>query len=149
MRLEQAFEGDKHNRGRLWSTEQNGKKNGSLEKGKAFDWPKHFKGEEDIQNIQGLSPVNLDTGMVRWLGLDVDLKIEPKEFCGNVFSKLGSQYFCFRTTGMKWRVVEFLDEPMDVDVASKRAKELEARMEKVVGYECDKGHTLPQSYNLE
>ena len=92
MKLEEAFQGDKHNRGRLWSIEPNGKKNGSLEK-LPFDWPKHFKGEENIQNIQGLSPVDLDTGTVRWLGLDVDLKIEPKEFCGKVFSLLGSQYF--------------------------------------------------------
>ena len=148
MKLEEAFQGDKHNRGRLWSIEPNGKKNGSLEK-LPFDWPKHFKGEENIQNIQGLSPVDLDTGTVRWLGLDVDLKIEPKEFCGKVFSLLGSQYFCFRTTGKKWRVVEFFDEPIDVDVAKVRAKDLETRMEKVVGYECDRGHTLPQSYNLE
>ena len=148
IKLEQAFEGDKNNRGRLWSIEPNGKKNGSLEK-KPFDWELHFKGDEDIQNIQGLSPVNLDTGTVKWLGLDVDLKIAPTEFCGKVFSILGPQYFCFRTTGKKWRVVEFFDEPIDVDVASKKAKELEARMEKVVGYECDKGHTLPQSYNLE
>ena len=147
MKLEEAFQGDKHNRGRLWSIEPNGKKNGSLEK-LPFDWPKHFKGEENIQNIQGLSPVDLDTGTVRWLGLDVDLKIEPKEFCGKVFSLLGSQYFCFRTTGKKWRVVEFF-EPIDVDVAKVRAKDLETRMEKVVGYECDRGHTLPQSYNLE
>ena len=148
MKLEEAFQGDKHNRGRLWSIEPNGKKNGSLEK-LPFDWPKHFKGEENIQNIQGLSPVDLDTGTVRWLGLDVDLKIEPKEFCGKVFSLLGGQYFCFRTTGKKWRVVEFFDEPIDVDVAKVRAKDLETRMEKVVGYECDRGHTLPQSYNLE
>jgi len=81
IKLEQAFEGDKNNRGRLWSIEPNGKKNGSLEK-KPFDWELHFKGDEDIQNIQGLSPVNLDTGTVKWLGLDVDLKIAPTEFCG-------------------------------------------------------------------
>jgi len=148
MKLEQAFEGDKLHRGRLWSIDIDGKKNGSLET-KPFDWEQHFKGDEDVQNIQGLSPVNLDTGTVKWLGLDVDLKIAPTEFCGNVFSQLGPQYFCFLTTGNKWRVVEFFDEPMDVDVASKRAKELEARMEKVVGYECDKGHTLPQSYNVK
>ena len=149
-KLEQIFEGDKYNRGRLWGIDPTTKeKNGSLEKGVPFDWAKHFKGDEDVKNIQGLSPVNLDTGMVQWLGLDVDLKIEPKEFCANVFSKLGTQYFCFRTTGMKWRVVEFLDEPMDVDVAKDRAKKMEERMEKVVGYKCDTGHTLPQSYDLE
>ena len=32
MKLEEAFQGDKYNRGRLWSIEPNGKKNGSLEK---------------------------------------------------------------------------------------------------------------------
>ena len=53
IKLEQAFEGDKNNRGRLWSIEPNGKKNGSLEK-KPFDWELHFKGDEDIQNILGL-----------------------------------------------------------------------------------------------
>ena len=148
MKLEQLFEGDILHRGRLWSIAPDGQKNGSLEP-KPFDWPLHFKGEENIQNIQGLSPVNLDTGTVRWLGLDVDLKIEPEEFCKNVFSKLGSQYFCFRTNGMKWRVVEFYEEPIDVDIARDIAKELEKKMEKVVGYKCDTGHTLPQSYNVE
>ena len=147
MKLEQLFEGDKLHRGRLWSIDADGEKKGSLET-KPFNWEQHFKGDEDIQNIQGLSPVNLETGTVKWLGLDVDLKIKPVEFCGAVFSTLGSQYFCFLTTGNKWRVVEFFDEPMDVDVAKTRAKELETRMEKVVGYKCDTGHTLPQSYNL-
>ena len=149
MKLEQLFEGDKHHRGVLWKINKDmSDKKAVLEK-KAFDWNRHFKSDENILNMQGLSPVDLDTGTVKWLGLDVDLKIEPKEFCGNVFSKLGSQLFCFRTIGHKWRVVEFFNEPLDVEVASKRAKELEARMEKVVGYKCDAGHTLPQSYNIE
>ena len=148
MSIQQLFEGDTLHRGRLWSITPDGTKTASVEK-LPFDWEQHFKGGEDVKNIQGLSPVNLDTGTVKWLGLDVDLKIKPKEFCGNVFSKLGSQYFCFRTTGDKWRVIEFFDEPVDVDVARDRAKELEVKMEKVVGYKCDHGHTLPQSYNLE
>jgi len=150
MKLEQLFEGDKLNRGRLWSIDPDGtNKSGSMEVGVPFDWPLHFKGGENILNTQGLSPVNLETATVKWLCLDVDLKINPVEFCGNVFSKLGSQYFCFRTTGDKWRVVEFFDEPLDVDQAKDRAKELETRMEKVVGYKCDTGHTLPQSYTIE
>ena len=78
MSIQQLFEGDTLHRGRLWSITPDGTKTASVEK-LPFDWEQHFKGGEDVKNIQGLSPVNLDTGTVKWLGLDVDLKIKPKE----------------------------------------------------------------------
>ena len=53
IKLEQAFEGDKNNRGRLWSIGPDGKKNGSLEKNVPFDWELHFKGDEDVQSSKG------------------------------------------------------------------------------------------------
>ena len=51
--------------------------------------------------------------------------------------------------GGKWRVVEFLEDWMGVEEAKERAKELEKRIEKILNYKCDSGHTLPQSYDLE
>ena len=143
MKLETAFDGAKKHRGIVWDITADGKKSVSQQK-ECFDWEKHFTGEK----IQGRSPVDEEKGKARWLCLDVDKRIEPKEFCGQVFSILGSEYFCFRTSDKKWRVVEFLNDWTDVDVVKDRAKKLEERMIKEVGIECDGGHTLPQSYDL-
>ena len=45
----------------------------------------------------GRSPLNEDTNMCEWLGVDIDIKIPPKTFCADVWSKLGTQYFPFMT----------------------------------------------------
>ena len=143
MTLEQLFEGNQNQRGVL-GTIVNGQKKAWVEQ-VAFDWEKHLSGEL----IQGMSPVNTETGECRWICLDVDLKIKPEEFCKNIFEQIGTEYFCFGTMGGKWRVVEFLEDWMGVEEAKERAKELEKRIEKILNYKCDSGHTLPQSYDLE
>ena len=143
MTLEQLFEGNQTHRGVLGRFENN-KKVAWIEP-KPFDWEKHLKGEQP----QGLSPVNTETAECRWLCLDIDLKIKPDEFCKNIYEKIGPEYFCFGTMGGKWRVVEFLDDWMGVEEARDRAKELEKKVEKELGYKCDSGHTLPQSYDIE
>ena len=143
LSLEQLFEGNHTQRGIL-GTIVNGEKKAWVEQ-VAFDWEKHLSGEL----IQGLSPVNTETGECRWICLDVDLKIKPEEFCKNIFEKIGTHYFCFGTMGGKWRVVEFLEDWMGVEEAKERAKQLEKKVEKELNYKCDSGHTLPQSYDLE
>ena len=145
MTLQQLFEGCKTKRGVLWSFNPTTNKKVASEEKKPFDWEKHLEGTQ----VQGLSPVDTETGLIKWLGLDVDLNIKSEEFCPNIFSNIGTQYFCFKTMGGKWRVVEFLDEPINADEAKDRAKELEKKVEKICGYKCDEGHTLPQGYNLE
>jgi len=47
------------------------------------------------------------------------------------------------TKNRKWRVIEFLDEPMDVQLAHKRAKELQKRIENELGIETDQKSTAP------
>ena len=143
LSLEQLFEGNQNTRGIL--ARFDGVKKIAFSEPKPFDWVKHINGEQP----QGLSPVNTETAECRWLCLDVDLKIKPEEFCKNIFEKIGHQYFCFMTMGGKWRVVEFLDDWMGVDEAKDRAKKLEQKVEKLCGYKCDSGHTLPQSYDIE
>ena len=91
----------------------------------------------------GRSPLNEDTNMCEWLGVDIDIKIPPKTFCADVWSKLGTHYFPFMTKNRKWRVIEFLDEPMDVQLAHKRAKELQKRIENELGIETDQKSTAP------
>ena len=142
MKLEEAFSGCKTKRGVLWSYDGVNKE--ASQQNEPFDWTKHLSGEK----VQGLSPVDLETGEVNWLGLDVDLKKKPEEICGNIFSKIGTEYFLYRTMGGKWRVIQHLHEAIDVEEAQHNAKELEKRVEKI-GYQCDKGHTLPQGYDLK
>ena len=102
---------------------------------------------QDHLNIEkqylGRSPVNEKTLMCEWLGIDIDIKLNPKGFCSKVWSELGTQYFPFMTLNKKWRVIEFLDEPMDVKMAHTRAKALQERIKKELGIETDDGSTTP------
>ena len=113
--LEEAFSGCKTKRGRLWKFD--GIDKSCSEEKEPFDWTKHFSGEQ----VQGLSPVNLETGEVIFCGGDEDLKKKPEEFCKKIFSEIGTQYFCYRTMGGKWRVVEHLDDWIGVEEAKDRA----------------------------
>jgi len=142
MKLEEAFKGCKTKRGMLWSFDGVNKE--ASQQVKPFDWDKHYSGEQ----VQGLSPVDLETGEVLFLGCDVDLKKKPEEICKNIWSKIGTEYFCYRTMGGKWRIVGHLDDWLGAKEAQDTAKELEKRIEKI-GYKCDTDKTLPQSYNLE
>ena len=99
----------------------------------------HLKGI----NYLGLSPVNEKTLMCEWLGVDIDLYLNPKDICSQVFNLLGTQYFCFMTLNKKWRVVEFLNEPMHVEEAHKRAKELQEEIKVKLKIEVDEKATTP------
>ena len=122
MKLEEAFSGCKTKRGILWSFDGVNKE--ASQQNQPFDWTKHLSGEI----IQGLSPVDLETGEVKWLGLDVDLKRKPEEICKKIFEEIGTEYFCYRTMGGKWRVVEHLSDTMGVEEAQQRAKDLEKKV---------------------
>ena len=127
------FNGAKHHTGVMTSQ-------GSIYEQKShIDWPSHIKGEL----VQGLSPVNEDTREVEFYGVDIDIKIDPKEITDNVWNKIGTEYRCIRTKSKRWRVVGWFDKPTDVTLANAKAKELEEKIEKVLLYKCDTGHTLP------
>lgn len=91
----------------------------------------------------GRSPVDEDTHLVSWCAIDIDKKIPPKDFCSTIFKNLGTQYFCFQTVNKGWRVVEFFDEPIDVELGHERAKQIEQRIEKELLIKCDTGATVP------
>ena len=110
---------------------------------KAIDWDKHESG----QLVQGLSPVNTDTWQCRWICLDIDIKANPKEFAPRIFSYIGSNYLCYMTNGSKWRVVERLDDWIDVDEAKSRVEKLEKRVEQLCDYKSDSAHCLPKSWD--
>ncbi len=99
----------------------------------------HLNGKK----LCGRSPLIEETNEVEWIGIDIDKKIKPSVFCPTIWKLLGWQYFCFQTPNKKWRIIEFLDEPMDVGEASERAKELEARIEKELLIKCDGNATVP------
>jgi len=99
----------------------------------------HLKGI----NYLGLSPVNETTLMCEWIGVDIDIRFKPEDFCSKIWSKVGTQYFCFMTLNKKWRVVEFLEEPIHVEEAHKRAKELEKEIEDKLKIKTDSGATTP------
>jgi len=104
-----------------------------------IDFDKHMRGEL----IQGLSPVDEETRLVEFFGVDVDLHIPPKEICSAVWNKIGTEYRCVQTKRKRWRVIGWFDEPIDVEFARVKAVELEKKIESILGYKCDTGHTLP------
>ena len=91
----------------------------------------------------GRSPVNEKTLMCEWLGVDIDLYLNPIDFCPRLWSVIGTQYCPFMTLNKKWRVIEFLDEPLDVKLAHARAKALQERIKTELGIETDDGSTTP------
>lgn len=138
MRIHELFSGDTENRGVLTGVLPNGKKL-AHQQPMPFDWDAHLKGRP----VQGLSPINTVLNKARWLCVDIDLKIEPVEFCGKIFSKLGPQFFPFKTISGRWRIIEFLDDWENLENVKQRSKELEKNITKHCGYKCDSGHTLP------
>ena len=135
--IESLFQGDKQGRGVLINN-HNGDKKAYFEN-TPIDWKLHLKGEK----VQGISPINAELNKAQWLCCDIDFKIDPAEFCAKIFNKLGPQYFPFRTMNKRWRVVEFLDDWQNLDYVKSRSKELEKKITKECGYQCDSSHTLP------
>ena len=132
-RLSEIFNGAKHHTGVMTSQ-------GSVYEQKShIDWPSHISGKV----VQGLSPVNEDTREVEFYGVDIDIKIDPKEITDNVWNMIGTEYRCVMTKSKRWRVIGWFDRPTDVTLANAKAKELEEKIEKVLLYKCDTGHTLP------
>ena len=136
MKIHELFQGNSDHRGVYNGVDPNGKKL-AYEQSASFDWDAHLKGKL----IQGLSPINKDRA--RWLCVDIDIKINPIEFCAKIFNKLGPQYFPFKTMSGRWRVVEFLDDFENLEHVKERSKDLENLITKRCGYKCDSGHTLP------
>ena len=131
--IAEIFEGAKKHRGILTST-------GAVYEDKApIDWQKHINGVLR----QGLSPVDEETRLVRFYGVDIDIVIPAKEICSKVWEMLGTEYFCVMTKSKRWRIIGFNDEPMDVTLANTKAKQLEKEVERVLLYKCDTTHTLP------
>jgi hypothetical protein len=137
IKIQELFQGDNKSRGVL-SFFKDGHKDAYTQK-VPFDWQLHLSGKL----VQGLSPINTDLNKAKWLCCDIDLKIKPEIFCSNIFKNIGSNLFCFSTMSNRWRVVEFLDDWESVELVHERAKELEKKIEKIAGYKCDSGKTLP------
>ena len=137
--MQRIFPGAIHHSGQLGNYNPTTETKSAWQEPIPFNWDLHLSGKK----IQGLSPVNEETREVSWYGCDIDLKIKPKEFCGDVYSKIDTSLICFGTMGGKWRVVKFLSEPIDVEVAHEKAKLLEEQIEKILKIKCDSGHTLP------
>ena len=97
----------------------------------------------DGKKLCGRSPVDEKTKEVSWIGIDIDIRIKPAEFASKIWRDLGWQYDCIMTPNKKWRVIEFLNEPLHVEEAHDRAKKLEARIEKELLIKCDGQATVP------
>ena len=102
-RLSEIFNGAKHHSGVMTSQ-------GSVYEQKTpIDWPSHISGKV----VQGLSPVNEDTREVEFYGVDIDIKIDPKEITDNVWNMIGTEYRCVMTKSKRWRVIGWFDKPTD------------------------------------
>ena len=124
---------------------QTGAKDCTEVKSQSIPMEVHLEGK----NYLGRSPVNEKTLMCDWIGIDIDLYLNPKDICKNIFEKIGTKYFCFMTLNKKWRVVEFLDEALHVEEAHKRAKALQDHVRDTLGIEIDEKSTVPTNPSEE
>jgi len=142
MTFAEIFQGATDKRGILSRIDGNGKKVAWQEE-IPFDPEKHLIGKP----IQGLSPVNVGKRGCRFICWDIDQPEDAKKFCQAIY-KLDPSLFCFKSLSGRWHVYKFFDTWVNVDEAKEKAKALEKKIDGI-GYECDKGHTLPQGYDLE
>ena len=119
------------------------KKNNTLWQYQKFDPIAHLNGTL----TQGRSPIIESKGAVRWISWDIDEKIDPIKFCGDIWL-FDNLIFPFKSLGGRWHLYKFFSEDYDPFKANKYAKEIEKKL-KAKGYAVDKGHTLPTAFNLK
>ena len=120
-----------------------GKKN-AHEESLPFPYEAHLNGQ-----LKGLSPVNEDTLMCTWGGIDIDIPLSADKLPSEIWSKVGTRFFCFMTPSKRWRVLDFFDEPMPVEQANEYVKNLEAEITKKLNIKVDTGSTAPTVPNGE
>ena len=133
------------------ATDKRGILNKIDETGKKIAWQEEipFEPEKHLNGVtQGLSPVNISKRGCRFICCDMDKEIDPKKFCKSIY-KLDPTLFCFKSLSGRWHVYKFFDTWIEVDEAKQKAKALEKKIENLGYGECDRGHTLPQGYDLE
>ena len=127
------FQGRDDQIGILNGRKPDGTKN-QFTKDQPFDAEKHLTGK--LQ--QGLYPTK--DGQCRWLFADVDQKVDPKEFCKNLFN-LDSKALPIQSPSGRWHVVKIFHKWFPRQLIADDAKALEEKLSKI--YKVDKGHTLP------
>ena len=142
LTISELFFGCETKRGKFQGVDPSGKKI-AWEEPCQFNWEEHFKG-----SMQGKSPVNLETEEAKWYAIDVDLDLEPKTFCRDVFSKIGFEYFVFRTFSGRFRVVKFFDDWHNPEDLKKEAEQVVERLDQL-GYKCDIKATAPSGWNYK
>jgi hypothetical protein len=137
------FAGDDLTRGKLLSwNKETGKKSATHEK-KKIDFSSHLRGEV----IQGLSPVNQKAQGCKWICWDIDQEVAAEIFCSKLWI-YDRTLFPFKSLNGRWHVYKFFNEWKDVSEAKKTAKKIEKDLI-ALGYEVDKGHTLPTGWSAK
>jgi hypothetical protein len=152
LKLEERLEGAIGGRGKFigYIKDKNGeeKKDAKYEH-QHIDWERHFSGKDYF----GISPVKIvqngtgRKGVCRWIGWDLDVEEEPKNFC-RIITKVNPQFFCYKTSSNRWHVHHYFDEWKDVEECRKIALEYEAKFKKIWKKGVDTSHTMPSGYNI-
>lgn len=98
----------------------------------------------------GRSPIkytNEGKGLCRWVGLDVDLELSPKEACRKAWS-IDPEVFPFGSSNGKWHFYKFFDDFVEIEEA-KRIRDNLVNQFNIIGLKCDKDKCLPSGYDLE
>ena len=154
-KLEELHEGAIGRRGRFLGygpEDENGeiKKEATEDKTIGINWDEHFKGK----NYFGLSPVKIiqngtgRKGLCRWSAWDIDVEIEPEDFCRIIF-KINPELFCYRTSSGRWHVYLYHDDFIPVDEGRKIAQHYEDIFVKIWKKGVDKGKSLPKGYTID
>ena len=134
----EIFSGAKNKHGTLDFIDKITGKKSAHEQPGPFPYEAHLNGQ-----LKGLSPVDEDTLMCNWGGIDIDLPLDTNKLPGEIWGKIGTRYFCFLTPNKRWRVLDFFDEPLPVEQANEYVKQLEQDVAKKLNIKVDTVSTVP------
>ena len=154
-KLEEWHEGAINRRGRFKGygpKDENGKTNKKATEDKYdhINWEDHFSGKQYF----GLSPVKIiqngsgRKGVCRWSAWDIDVEIEPEEFCRIIF-RINPELFCYRTSSNRWHVYYYFDNFVDVAEGRKLAQQYEDKFVKIWKKGVDTGKSLPKGFTID
>jgi len=117
-----------------------------------FDWKSHYQSNP----VQGVSPVELETGLAYFYGSDIDKYYsgktntaeDKKKFAQKIFSKVGSDLTVFTTMSNRFRVIGFFPGGEDAELVAKTVDKLDKKLNDI-GLNTDAKSRVPQGFDFD
>ena len=150
-KLENVFKGTLHKRLVFHGFKLDGVKK-AWQEDEQFNWEQHYQSNP----VQGLSPVDVQTGLAHFYGSDIDKYFskgkntpeDDRKFAQKIFSKIGCEFDVIKTMQGRYRVIGTVPGGDDAEEIKRLAEELDKRINEI-GYKTDSGAKVPSEFNFE